>query len=208
MCRRRTCPLLALTGLLAFWGRADGQTRDGKKRNATDTLTAPPPAVDVTTLRLGRDTVVASPGQTYPAGSVHRFFLGDLNRDLWTLEFPVPVLDLDSVGGGLTVQELSGGKQTLGLRLRGEDGRIYQFRSIVKTPSRNIPGVLRPTGVGDVAEDQMGSQFPLSAMVVAELLEAAGVLVAKPRPVVMPDDPRLGEYRDAFAGRMGWIEVR
>lgn len=159
-------------------------------------------------LRLGRDTLVASPGEKYPAGPVHRFFFGSLNRDLWEIEFPVPVLDLDSVGGGLTLTELSGGKQTLGSRFDGADGLIYQFRSIVKDASRAIPGPLQSTPVDDIFQDQMAAQFPLSAMVVAELLEAADVLVAKPSPVIMPDDPRLGEHREILAGRMGWIEVR
>lgn len=183
------------------------QTGNGEPP-ASDTLDSPPPAVPPNSVRLGRDTVWAAPGEVYPAGPVHRALLGDLNRDLWHLEFPVPVLDLDSVGGGLTVDELSGGKQTLGLRFRGADGFTYQFRSILKTASRAIPSPLRSTEVEDVLQDQMAAQFPLSAMVVAELLDAAGVLVARPRPVVMPDDPRLGEFRDAFAGRMGWIEIR
>ncbi len=173
---------------------------------ASDTLVSPPAAVPLEL--LGRDSVRASPGQTYPAGVVQRFFLGDLNRDLWRLEFVVPILDLDGVGGGLRVSELSGGKQTLGLRFQAADGRIFQFRSIVKTPSRAIPPMLEATPVQGALQDQMGAQFPLSAMVVAELLESAGVLVAKPRPVIMPDDHRLGEFREAFAGRMGWIEER
>jgi hypothetical protein len=54
----------------------------------------------------------------------------------------------------------------------------------------------------------MAAQFPLSAVVVADLLQSIGVLVARPTAVVMPDDPRLGEFRELFAGRMGWIEVR
>ncbi|MEJ2539150.1 MAG: hypothetical protein P8188_04160 [Gemmatimonadota bacterium] len=196
--------LLLLPAALA----AQHVTGSGGGKTASDTLTAPAPAVDPDALTLGLDTVIAAPGENYPAGGVHRFFMGDLNRELWTLEFPVPVLDLDRVGGGLEVTELSGGKQTLGLRFKGRDSLIYQFRSIVKTPSRAIPPFQEATPVEDVLHDQMGAQFPLSAMVVAELLESAGVLVAKPRPVVMPDDPRLGEYREAFAGRMGWIEVR
>lgn len=175
---------------------------------ASDTLDAPPPAVAPTSPRLGRDTVWAAPGEVYEAGALHRALLGDLNRELWHLRFPVPVLDLDSVGGGLTVDELSGGKQTLGIRFAGADGLIYQFRSILKTASRAIPDPLRATIVDDALQDQMAAQFPLSAMVVAELLEAADVLVARPHPVVMPDDPRLGEFREAFAGRMGWIEIR
>lgn len=167
-----------------------------------------PAAVVPERVTFGTDTVFAAPGLTYSGSFVRRFLMGDLNRDLWKIEFPVPVLNLDSVGGGLTPTELSGGKQTLGLRLEGKDGLIYQFRSIVKDASRALPGMLRSGPVDYVLQDQMGAQFPLSASVVAELLDAAGVLVAKPTVVVMPDDPKLGEYRETFAGRMGWIEVR
>lgn len=171
-----------------------------------DSLGPPPPAVDPR--YLGRDTVVAAPGASYSTSGLGRFLFGDLNRDLWEIEFPVPVLDLDGVGGGLVVDELSGGMQTLGLHFESRDGRAFQFRSIVKDAARALPPALRRTPVAALGEDQMGALFPLSAMVVAELLDAAGVLVARPRPVVMPDDPRLGEYRAAFAGRMGWIEER
>ena len=171
-----------------------------------DSLEAPPPAVDPAF--LGRDTVWASPGVEYPAGPIRRFLFGDLNRDLWTIEFPVPVLDLDAVGGGLEVDELSGGGQTLGLRLKARDGRTFQFRSMVKNAGRSIPSLVRSTPIEDVVHDQMGALFPLSAMVVAALLEEADILVATPRPVVMPDDPRLGDFREAFAGRMGWLEER
>jgi hypothetical protein len=208
LCRYRDVSIL-VAAVLVLPADAFAQVRPGNAgRTDSDTLRTPPAAVDIDAIRLGRDTVVAAPGEVYPAGPVHRLLLGDLNRDLWHLEFPVPVLDLDSVGGGLTVDELSGGKQTMGLRFVGRDGLSYQFRSIVKTASRALPSVLRSTAVEDVAQDQMAIQFPLSAMVVTELVEAVGVLVSKPRPVIMPDDPRLGEYREAFAGRMGWIEIR
>ena len=167
-----------------------------------------PRAVPLAILHLGRDTLVARPGVRYEAGPVHRFFFGSLHRPLWDIEFPVPVLDLDTVGGGLTLTELSGGKQTLGSRFDAANGLIYQFRSIVKDASRAIPGPLQSTPVDDVFQDQMAAQFPLGAMVVAHLLQSAGVLVAAPTPVIMPDDPRLGEHREILAGRMGWIEVR
>ena len=173
-----------------------------------DSIDGPAPAVDPGELRLGRETVVAPPGRVYEAGRIHRWFMGDLNRALWKIPVTAPVLDLDSVGGGLTVDELSGGSQTLGIRFSGADGLIYQFRSIVKDASRAVPGALRSTPVDDIWQDQMAAQNPMSALVVAEILRAADVLVAQPRLVVMPDDPRLGEFRDAFAGLMGWIEIR
>lgn len=167
----------------------------------------PPPAVVPSSL-MGRTSVTTTPGERYDAGPVHRFFFGDLNRDIWTIPFTVPVLDLDEFAGGLEVTELSGGKQTLGLRMAAKDGRVYQFRSIVKSPERAIPDPLLKTPLDEVAQDQMGAMFPLGALIVSELVEAAEILVAKPTVVIMPDDPRLGDYRDAFAGRMGWIEVR
>lgn len=173
----------------------------------------PPPigsAAAVRTIDLSQnlDSLEASPGATYPAGRLRRLVFGDLNRDLWGLRFMVPVLDLDSVGGGLSVDEMSGGKQTPGIKLEARDGTTYQFRSLVKDPSRALPEPLRETPVDYLMDGQMAAQFPLAAMVVAELLESADILVAKPRPVIMPDDPRLGPYRAAFAGRMGWLELR
>lgn len=205
----RSIPTLVLIAAVAGAMRAAAQTAPdtlSRAEQVADSLEAPPPAVDPD--YLGRDTVWATPGQTYRAGPIKRILFGDLNRDLWELEIPVPVLDLDGVGGGLEVDELGGGLQTLGMRFESRDGRTFQFRSIVKNASRAIPPILRSTPVDGVVEDQMGALFPLSAMVVAELVESAGLLVAKPRLVVMPDDPRLGEYREGFAGRMGWIEER
>jgi hypothetical protein len=171
-------------------------------------LDPPPAALPAAQVRPGVDSVFAAPGQTYPASGLHRFIFGDLHRDLWQIPFRVAVLDLDTVGGGLEVQELSGGGQTLGLRFSARNGLLYQFRTIVKNARRTIPEILHESAADRVAQDQMAAQFPLAAMVVAELLEAVGVLVAKPRPVVMPDHPKLGDYREAFAGRMGWIEIR
>jgi hypothetical protein len=67
---------------------------------------------------------------------------------------------------------------------------------------------LRRSFVGDVLVDRISSLLPLSAAVVAPLLEAAGVLYAEPTLVVLPADPGLGEFQAEFAGMLGWIEER
>jgi hypothetical protein len=168
-----------------------------------------PPAVTAARLKGEQAFVIAAPGQTYYADPVRRFLFGDLHRDLWRIPFRVEVLRLDTFAGGLQVQKVTGGKQTLGLRFVAKDEDVvYQFRSIVKDPRRAVPKILYWAPFGPALNDQMAAQFPLAPMVVAELVEAVDVLVSKPRVVVMPDDPRLGEYRHAFAGRMGWIERR
>ncbi|MEE8146291.1 MAG: BamA/TamA family outer membrane protein [Longimicrobiales bacterium] len=158
-------------------------------------------------LRPG-STVVATPQGRYDAGGLHRFFLGGLNRDLWPLPIEVQVLDLDRYAGGLTILRRGGGLQTTSLRLRGADGRLYTFRSVDKDVARRLDPQLRETVAERVLQDQIGALFPLSAMVVAPLLEAAGVLHPDPTLVVMPRDERLGEFLDEFGGLLGWIEIR
>lgn len=154
------------------------------------------------------DTARVSPEGRYPAGGVRRFLLGDLNRELWSSEFDAPVLDLARFAGGLTPTRRGGGLQTQSLRMLGEDGLLYNFRSLDKDATRAMDPEIARTVVGSVRQDQIAALFPLSAMVVAPLLRAADVLHADPALVVLPDDPALGEFREEFAGKVGWIEVR
>ncbi len=154
-------------------------------------------------------TVSATPGERYAMGSFGRFFWGDHYRDAWTTQLVhVEVLDLGTFAGGLTALQKGGGKQTKSLRLQSADGRQFSFRSIDKDPAAALPPLLRTTVAADVVQDQISSQHPLGALVCDPILEAGGVLHAQPRLVVMPDDTRLGEFREEFAGMLGLIEER
>lgn len=157
---------------------------------------------------VGTDTVMGQPRMSYPAGTLQRFFLGSNHRDLWDLSFPVPVLDLDRFAGGLEVTERGGGQQTASLGFRGADGNEYRFRSIDKDASRTLDPVLRRSIAAKVLQDQISALMPLASQVVWPLVNAAGVLQAEPHLALMPDDPRLGEFREEFAGLVGFVEVR
>ncbi|HEV8266673.1 MAG TPA: hypothetical protein VGR00_00510, partial [Thermoanaerobaculia bacterium] len=159
------------------------------------------------TLRAAEKVTVA-PGPEYAAGGFHRFILGAHYRDLWTTPIEAEVLDLGTFAGGLTPKRRGGGKQTASLRFVGADGREYAFRSVNKDPSPVLPPELRETIAGRVLRDQISSSHPGAPLVVAPLLAAAGVLHAEPRLVVLPDDPRLGEFRSEFAGKLGYLEER
>lgn len=154
------------------------------------------------------DTVLVRPARQYEAGALHRWLMGDGYRDLWSVEIPVEVLDLRTYAGGLEPIRLGGGQQTQSIRFQGSDGLVYTFRSVDKNARRGLDPVLRNSLAADVMQDQISSLMPLSAMVVSEILDAAGLFHPQPRLVVMPDDPRLGEYMVNFAGVLGWIELR
>jgi hypothetical protein len=153
-----------------------------------------------------RVTVIA--GAHYRAGWFHRLLLGAHYRDLWTTPIEVDVLDLSRVAGGLTPTRCGGRRQTRALRFLGADRREYVFRSVDKDPTLALPPDLRATFVRAVIQDQISSAHPGGPLVVAALLESAGVLHAEPRIVVLPNDARLAGFDCVRAGMLGMIEER
>ena len=129
-----------------------------------------------------------------------------MNRHLWSLPAKLPVLDLGATGGGLRPVELTGGKQTVGLRFIGGDGLEYKFRPMVKDPPRSSRSAT-VSADSRRARRSDGRAVSYGGIVVARLLEAAGVVAPQPEAVVMPDDEQLGEFRAKFAGVVGMINI-
>lgn len=154
--------------------------------------------------RVTGDTAALIPGPHYRAGWLHRWLLGANYRDLWTQPIRVERLDLTRFAGGLTPECRGGGLQTASLDLRGADQRQYLFQSADKDPA----GALRRTPAADLLRDQVSSRHPAGGLVVAPLLEAAGVLHVEPELRILPDAAELGEFRQVFAGMLGTVEER
>ena len=155
-----------------------------------------------------QDSVTVVAGPEYRAGPLKRRLLGTEYRDLWTAPVRVPVLDLGTFAGGLTPTEPGGGNQTVSLRFRGADGVEYAFRSVNKRQGRGAHPDLRGTLVTEILQDQVSSLNPAGPIVADALAESAGLLHIPPRLYVMPDDPRLGQFRQEFAGMLGMVEER
>lgn len=154
----------------------------------------------------GAKTHMVIPGERFRASGFKRWFYGSNNRDLWTTPIEVAVLDLGSVGGGLTPLRTGGFGQSISLHFTGEDGRRYTVRSLDKDPTKRIWDELKDTIVDDVLQDLISALLPTGALVVDPLMEATGILHSRHTLVVIPDDPRLGEYREEFAGLIGMLQ--
>ena len=140
--------------------------------------------------------------------AVTRAVLGERYRDVWRTPATFEVLDLGAAGGGLTPIKRGGGKQTTGLRLQGADGHEYNVRLLEKSGTSQVPVELRDGLVGDVVLELRAAMNPYASLAAASLADAAGVTQPSPRIVYVPDDPRLGRYRETFAGRLALFEVR
>ena len=154
----------------------------------------------------GAKTHVVVPGERFRASPSRRWFYGDNYRDLWTTPIEVAVLDLDRVGGGLTPLRTGGFGQSVSLHFTGEDGRRYTVRSLDKDPTKRLEDDIKNSIVGEVLQDLISTLLPTAALVVDPLMEATGILHSKHTLVVIPDDPRLGEYREEFAGLIGTLQ--
>jgi hypothetical protein len=153
----------------------------------------------------GGETQTIVAGEGYQAGAFHRFVFGEGYRALWTTPIELPVLDLAAVGGGLEPVMVVGGLQTVGLALRGADGRSYTFRGVYKDLVRILPEELHETAIADIAQDLLSASVPGAGVAANPLAVAAGVRQPIPTLVVMPDSPALGEFREQFAGLVGTL---
>jgi hypothetical protein len=148
------------------------------------------------------------PGARYAKGGLSASIAGHHYRDAWTTPIKVPVLDMERFAGGLTPLEAHTGSQTKSLRLAGADGHEYQFRSVDKDPTSSLSPELQRTGYATAIRDGVSASFPAAAVIASGLLEAAGVLHTGQTLAVMPDDPRLGQFREDFKGVLGMVEER
>ena len=141
-------------------------------------------------------------------GGMHRFLWGELYRDVYSLGFKVPTLDLSEIKGGLTPIRKGGGNQTNSLRLEAKDGRQYVLRSMQKDAGRIMGGVLRGTFVVDLMRDVFTFSHPYAAFVVPALADAAGIYHTNPKLYYVPKQPALGTYNDLFGGGLYLFEER
>ena len=191
-------PFVVLPAVLALSvSTAAGAQEDPPLAGAGIHRSIPPP---------GAATHRVVPGERYEADELRSWFYGDNYRNLWTTPIEVAVLDLDTVGGGLTPLRAGGFGQSISLHFTGRDGRRYTVRSMDKDATRRIPDNLKRTIVGDVLQDLISAMLPAAALVADPLMEAAGILHSGHTLVVIPDDPRLGEYRERFAGLIGMLQ--
>jgi len=145
-------------------------------------------------------------GAEYEASGWFRFLFGSGYRELWTTPFQAPALDVSKEAGGLTPVRQVGGKQTLGLALRGKDGRAYTFRSLHKQPDRILPPEWREGVAGHFVRDATSGTHPAASVIFPPLAEAAGVSAPEARLMVLADHPDLGAFRKDFADQLGTFE--
>jgi len=150
------------------------------------------------------DSVLVAANPKLKGSFFKNLFIGKNYRNEWTTPVSVPVLDLE----GFTPDKQGGGKQTRSLRIKDAKGKSWALRSVEKFPDAAIPPDLRQTFVRNIVIDGISASYPYAGLSVETFANAAGVPTLKKRLVYIPDDPRLGRFRDAFKNTLATMEER
>src|SRR5262245_26443631 len=212
--KRRTHAIAVAAALLTGLSSRARALDDSAERPTGDTMAsaaetmatpAPDTAAEASAETAGTKRVIAGRPEYHRSG-YFKFHFGEGYRKLWTSPFEANVLDLGTYAGGLTPVRQVGSEQSIGLALKGADGRSYTFRTLDKDPTKILPPEWRSSFPAMLFQDQTTASHPGAAFIVPALAEAVGVPHTNPVIVYMPDDPTLGEFKETFGARVGMID--
>jgi hypothetical protein len=152
------------------------------------------------------DSVLVAASSLYEADNIKILIQGSQYREAWSTPVRVPIVFLDTLSGGMTIEKEGGGKQTHSLRLKAKNGIEYTLRSVNKNPSALIPNFAKTLGLENIVVDGISAQHPYAALVVAKLSDHARLIHTKPKLVFVPKQDRLKTYNDNYGNRLYLLE--
>ncbi|MCT8341102.1 phosphoesterase [Flavobacteriaceae bacterium TK19130] len=159
----------------------------------------------------------------YPDSLVDRtgFFKtvwGQHYRKVYGTKVTAPVVDLDTLYGGLEVKRAGGGHQTVSLRLKGRGGRDYNMRALRKSAVQFLQTVIvkdkviesdfRNTLPEDLILDFYTAAHPYGAFTIPDLADAADVFHTNPKLFYVPKQKALGKFNETYGDELYMIVER
>jgi hypothetical protein len=151
-------------------------------------------------------------------GKSYRWFWGEHYRDMYGTDLEIPVVTLDTLMGGLTIDREGGGHQSRALRLLDKDGKNFALRGVKKSAVRFLQSVVftdtfieedfKETTTEDVLLDFYTSSHPYATLIIGDLADAIGVYHTNPALIYVPKHKALGNYNDEFGDELYIIEER
>lgn len=148
----------------------------------------------------------------------YRWFWGDHYRTIYGTRLKVPVVTLDTLMGGMTIERKGGGHQTRSLRLIDPKGRNFALRAVNKSAVQFLQSVaftdtyvqddFRETLTEDVISDFYTSSHPYAAFVIGGLSDAIDLYHTNPQLFYMPKHTALGKYNEEYGDELYIMEER
>lgn len=152
------------------------------------------------------DSVKVSASYIYNANELKKLMQGEHYRESWSTPIKVPVVFLDTLDGGLVIEDVGGGKQTKSLELEAKNGTVYTLRSINKDPSPLISDMVKNIGLENLIIDGISAQHPYGAIPSAALSNYINIEHTHPKIVFIPKQKVLGEHNEDMGNKLYLLE--
>jgi hypothetical protein len=150
--------------------------------------------------------IAAGPQYAKPASFQH--WWGKNRRKEWIVLLRVPIVNLDSIDGGLAPYKTGGGNETRSLKLRTATGKEYALRSINKSRKDVIPPYFANTFVANLIKDGVSMSHPYGAFALAYMEGKAGIPHTIPILVYIPKQSALDTFNKRYANSLYMIEQK
>ena len=178
--------------------------------SSTDQVFEKSELINITNVNLvdfkTKDSVLIAASSLFKADEVKKLMQGEQYRKAWSTPVKVPVLYLDTLFGGVTIEKEGGGKQTHSLKLKTKNDIELTLRSVNKDPEALIPEFAKTLGLENIVVDGISAQHPYATILVAKLAEQAKVHHTKPKLVFVPKQKTLDNYNDKYGNRLFLLE--
>jgi predicted phosphodiesterase len=143
---------------------------------------------------------------------------GNHYRKLYYTKYHFPVVNLDTLYGGLKPVKLGGGNQSISLRLEDKDGKEYVMRRLRKSATQFIQvkafqqeymkDRLSNTTADRFLMDFYTTSYPFSVLVTGNLSDIVGVYHPNSQIVYVPKQKALENFSDTLGDDLYTIEER
>jgi len=132
------------------------------------------------------DSVTVVVGEDFSIAGYRKFLLGENRRKLWLTPLKLPVLNLNSFSGGLTVIKVDTISGNRTLYFSDKMGKKWKFRSLEKFLEPTLSDTYAGTYIGWVLQDNTSGLFPGAEVALTPILDALGLPNSHPAMWVLP----------------------
>ncbi len=149
-------------------------------------------------------------------GGFYKALWGEHYREFYGKQVNAPVVDLDTLMGGVTPLKRGGGQQSKSLRLQDKNGRQFVMRALKKSTLKFLQAnAFQDTYIGNLLDNTVVDKFlsdfyttshPYTPFVIGDLSNPIGVYHTNPKLYYIPKQEVLGEFNDEFGDELYMIE--
>jgi hypothetical protein len=157
------------------------------------------------------------PKKAVEKNKAYQFFWGKHYRKYYGIDVEAPVVNLDTLFGGLTPYRVGGDNLSKSLRLTNANGNEFVMRALHRSPTeylqtvtfkdQYIKGEYNNTYIEKFLLDLYTSAHPYAPLTIGKLSDAANIYNSNPTLYYVPNQIGLQEFNTDFGNQLYFIEA-